>query len=225
LALAISLAVWYSVSLADRQNLAETTVDQAIVNYTVPRGYVMLDPDPVRNARVRLRGTDKKIRQLNPNLVKIQVELPEDAREKEISVTLGPDAVQVPDDFEVIGIDPNVIRVELDREVTQRVPVRVQTTGEPAAGAKVGEPEAYPNQVQVNGPESLVSQLEALSTRPVDLSGREASFEQTVSVMPPPDPRIQLVQPFRVLVRVPVESERAAGDGEGRGNRRNPEDS
>src|SRR6185436_19434390 len=68
LALAISAAVWYSVSLSGRENQSEISVDQALVSYSLPRGVVAIDP--VRTARVRLRGPGKKIRGLNPSLVK-----------------------------------------------------------------------------------------------------------------------------------------------------------
>lgn len=227
LALAISLAVWYSVSLSDRETLAETTIEQATVNYIVPREYVMLDPNPVRNARVRLRGSDKKIRQLNPYQVRLQVELPEAAKGAEVNVSLGPDDVQVPDDFEVISIEPNVIRVELDREVAQLVSVKPQLTGEPAAGARMaGEAEVYPNQVHVTGPESLVTQLDFVTTRPVNLDGHALPFEEQVAVVAPDDPLIQLQRPLRVLVRVPLEPPRTAGeDGDAPRGSRGREDS
>jgi len=202
LALAIAIAVWYSVSLSGRESLTETTVDQVNVSYNMPRGLVVLNPG--RTVRVRLRGSSKKIRQLNPSLVRAQVELTQ-SEPGEVDVTLGPDDIQVSDDFEVVSIDPNTIRVEVDREVTQRVLVRARLAGEPAAGARLGEPEVFPDQVMVTGPESLIIKLEALQTRPVRLDGHALTFEETVSVVPPEDPLIQIVQPSKVAVRVPLQ--------------------
>jgi YbbR domain-containing protein len=210
LALAIAVAVWYSVSLSGRENQSEISVDQASVSYNLTRGVVVLDP--VRTVRVRLRGAGKKIRQLNPQQVKVQVELAQ-TEPGERNVTLGPDDVQAPDDFEVVSVEPNAIRVRLDREVTQRIPVRPQVTGEPAVGAKAGEPEAYPNMVLVSGPESLVSKIESLPTRPVSLEGHASTFEQSANVVPPENPLVQVVQPSEVTVRVPVEPPQTAGDG------------
>lgn len=199
LALAIAVALWYSVSLEDRETLAERLVE-ASVSYNRPVGFVILDPVP--NVNVRLRGSSKEIRQLNPFQATVQVELLQ-AQAGVVSITLGPDDVQVPGDLEVVSIDPNVIRVELDREITQRVPVRVQLTGTQAEGVKVGEPEILPNQVLVTGPESLLKRLEWLDARPLSLEGRTVTFEETVSVAPT-DPLIQVVQPTKVNVRVPL---------------------
>jgi YbbR domain-containing protein len=201
LALLIAVALWYSVSLEDRETLAERIVE-ASVSYNQPRGLVILDQ--VQNVKVRLRGTSRKIRRLNPLQVYVQVDL---TREQagEADITLGPDDVQVPEEgLEVVSVDPNVIRVELDAEVTQGIPVEIPLVGKPPEGFTVGELEVLPNQVFVTGPKSLVAQLTVLRTRPLTLTGRTRSFEETVSVVAPPDPLIQVLQRSRVNVRVPV---------------------
>lgn len=199
LALAIAAAIWYSVSLQGRETLTERVVE-ASVSYNRPRGFMILDPVPTVN--VRLRGSSKKVRMLNPYQVNVQVEITQ-SQKGTLSVNLGPDDVQVPEGFEVVSIDPNTIRVELDREVTQRLPVRPQLVGEPAAGAVPGEPEVLPNQVLVTGPESLISKYDGLNTRPISLDGHALTFEETIAVIPP-DPLIQVVQPSKVTVRVPL---------------------
>jgi len=76
--------------------------------------------------------------------------------------------------------------------------------GEAAPGATVEEAEVFPSQVLVTGPESLISQIEVLHTRPVNLAGRSATFEERVAVVPP-DPLLQIMQPPRVSVRVPIQ--------------------
>ncbi|HYU36272.1 MAG TPA: hypothetical protein VEW48_29280, partial [Thermoanaerobaculia bacterium] len=63
LALAIALALWFSVSLEDRQEMSERLVE-AGVSYNRPRGLLILDPE--QTVRVRLRGGSKQIRELNP---------------------------------------------------------------------------------------------------------------------------------------------------------------
>lgn len=200
LALAISVAMWYSVSLEGRETLTERSVE-ASVSYNRPRGFVILDPVPSVN--VRLRGSSKKVRLLNPYLVNVQVELNQ-SQKGIYNVSLGPEDVQVPEGFEVVSIDPNSIRVELDTEITQRLPVRPQLTGEPVAGFVPGDPEVLPNQVLVTGPESLISKYGWISTRPIRLDGHNGTFEETIGVVPP-NPLIQVVQPSQVNVRVPLD--------------------
>ena len=57
LALAIAVAIWYSVSLQGRETLTERIVE-ASVSYNRPRGFLILDPVPSVN--VRLRGSKRR---------------------------------------------------------------------------------------------------------------------------------------------------------------------
>lgn len=208
LALAIALVIWFSVSLDERRRLSEKTVE-ASVSYNRPRGYVILDP--VQSVEVRLRGTERAIRQLNPYMVDVEVDL-STTGEGPVTVNLAPDDVLAPDGLEVVAIRPNVLRVELDREISQRVPVAAVVVGEPAGGALAGEPEILPNQVLVTGPESLLARIQTLETEPISLDGRGLTFEVTVSAVPP-DPLIQVVQPSRVTVRIPMIPPGGSGGG------------
>jgi YbbR domain-containing protein len=218
LALGIALVIWFTVSLDERRRLSEKVVE-ASVSYNRPRGYVILDPVP--SVEVRVRGTERAVRELNPFMVDAEVDLT-GADEGPVTVNLGPDDVRTPSGIEVVSIRPNVLRLELDREISQRVPVEAALTGEPAGGALAEEPEVLPNQVLVTGPESLVTRLQSLKTAPISLDGRALTFEVSVPVVPP-DPLVQVVQPSRVSVRVPMippggrggQEEDAAGNGEG----------
>lgn len=199
LALGIAFALWFSISLEDRQAPSERLVE-AGVSYGRPSGFVIIDPES--NVRVRLRGNSKQIRELNPYQVNVQVEL-EQTGPGAFNVNLGPENVLLPQGLEVVSIEPRAIRVELAREVTRRLPVVPKIIGEPAAGSLVEEPEVFPNLVLVSGPESLVQRTEALETVPISLDGHALSFEVEVPVVTP-DPLVQIVQPSRVTVRIPL---------------------
>ncbi|HEX7183805.1 MAG TPA: CdaR family protein [Thermoanaerobaculia bacterium] len=199
LALGIAVSLWFGVSFEEREELSERLVE-ASVSYNRPRGFVILDQ--VQSVNVRLRGSRRLIRQLNPFMVDVQVELAQ-TQPGTVTLNLGPENVLAPDGLEVVSIEPNSIRVELEREIAQRLRVVPQIVGKPANGWIADEPEVFPNLVLVSGPESLVGQGQPLSTRPINLTGRTAAFEESVAVIPP-DPLIQVVQPSKVTVRVPL---------------------
>lgn len=198
LALGIAIGIWFNASLQDRLVSSERLVE-ASVSYNSPRGVVIINP--VSTVNVRLRGSKKAIRQLNPVLVSVSVELSQRQAGTAL-VNLGPENVTAPDGLEVVSIEPATIRVELDQEVLQRLPVVAKLTGEPAQGMVVEEPEVLPNQVQVTGPKSVIARFDHLSV-PVSLDGRSATVEVSAPVVSP-DPLIQVVQPSRVSVKVPI---------------------
>lgn len=199
LALGIALALWYSISLEDRQVLSERLVE-AGVSYGRPLGLIVMNPE--QSIRVRLRGGSKQIRELNPFQVNVQVEL-EQTGPGTFIANLGPENVLLPEGLEVVSVEPNAIRVELEREDTRRVPVVPRLVGKPAAGSVAEEPEVFPNQVLVSGPASLLRRTETLTTTPISLDGHAVTFETEVPVIPP-DPLVQILQPTRVTIRIPL---------------------
>jgi YbbR domain-containing protein len=210
LALAIAITIWFSVSLDERRKLSSEKVVEASVRYNRPRGYVILDP--VGTVEVGLRGTEKAIRQLNPYMVDVEVDLGSRS-EGQVTINLTPENVLAPEGLEVVSIRPNVLRLELDREISQRVPVEPTLVGEPAGGSTVGEPEVLPNQVLVTGPESLLTRLKTLKTDPISLDGRAISFAVKDVEVVSPDPLIQVVEPSRVWVQVPMTPPETRQDG------------
>ena len=207
LALSIAIGLWFNASFEDREVQSERSIE-ASVSYNWPRDFVILDQ--VQEVNVRLRGSSKQIRQLNPFMVNVQVELTQ-PQAGLVTVNLGPENVLMPEGLEVVSIEPNTIRVELEREITRRIPVLAELVGEPADGARTGEAEVFPNQVLVSGPESLLAKVRTLRTRPVNVGGRAATFEEEVAVLQP-DPLIQIVQPSKVSVRVPIQPPRVRED-------------
>jgi len=201
LALGIAIGIWFNASVEDRLVFSEKVVE-AGVSYNGPRGFIVINP--VHTVNVRLTGSRKAVRQLNPFQVSVTVELSQ-RQEGSASISLGPENVLAPSGLDVVAVEPGTIRVDLEREVTQRVPVTPKLVGKPAAGAILGEPEVFPNQVYVVGPASLISHLEALSTPPISLDGRNATFEEEVPVLSP-DPLIQIIEPpSKVSVRIPIQ--------------------
>jgi YbbR domain-containing protein len=200
LALALALLLWFFVAVEEREGVAEKVVEAAIT-YSPPNGYVLLDP--VQRARVRLRGRASRIRNLNPFVVDIFLEIPA-AERSAYDLQILPENVIMPEGVEVVTIEPATIRVRLDREVTGMLPVRARLVGEPAAGAVAREVQVIPDKVLVSGPESRLRAVNNLVTTAVDLDGHALDFEETAAVLSP-DPLIKVLQPAVVTVRVPMQ--------------------
>jgi YbbR domain-containing protein len=199
LALAIALGIWFNASVEDRLVSSEKVIEAGIA-YNRPSGFILVNS--VQNVNVHLKGSKKAIRQLNPYMVQVQVELSQ-RQVGPATVSLSPENVLAPDGLEVVSIEPPTIQVDLEREVTQRLPVVPKLVGKPAAGTAAGEPEVFPNQVLVSGPEPMLARTDSLSTVPLSLDGHALTFDESVAVVPP-DPLIQIGQPSKVTVRVPI---------------------
>jgi len=201
LALVVAIFLWFTVADHKREGLSEKVLD-VTVSYNTPRGFLLLNP--VEKVRVRFRGPTSKIFELRPDEVEVFVEVPP-VETGVIDIQLRADKnIRLPDPkLEVVSVEPSLLHLELDREVNRQLRVVPQLVGEPAAGAKVGEPIVTPPMVLVRGPSSHVTQSVTLSTTPIRLDQHALDFDETVAVTSS-DPLVQVVQPQVVTVRIPL---------------------
>ena len=206
LALVLAVLSWVLVTFEQREPESVKVVNTTI-RYDSPRGFILLDPP--ENVRVTVRGKASSLRNLNPFQVDVFVALPS-AEKRTYEIPLGRQNVFLPDDLEIVSIEPNVLTLVLDREVTRMLPVSARLTGEPAAGAIALEPTLTPPRVPVRGPESRINNMTSLTTTPISLDGHALDFEERAGVFSD-DPSVQILQPV-VSVRIPMQIP-SAGEG------------
>jgi YbbR domain-containing protein len=199
LSLAIAIVLWFIIAVEKRETQRQKGVE-ASVSYNPPSGLVILNP--IQTVTVVLNGPDRLITSLNPFQVDVQVDLKQ-AQPGTVTANLTAEHVVRPQGLTVVSIKPSQLTLRLDRERTLRLPVEPQFVGEPAAGAVLGDAEVSPAQVQVVGPESMVDRVDHLETSPIRLDGHALDFEEVVNVVSP-EPLVQVLQPSRVRVHVPL---------------------
>jgi len=85
---------------------------------------------------------------------------------------------QVGRNIDVSRIRPSSFSITVDRIVEKRLEVEVEQDGQPAPGYIVESVAVTPDEVTIRGADSLIGELDKISTRPVNVSGREESFEE-----------------------------------------------
>jgi YbbR domain-containing protein len=206
LSLAIAVALWLVISVEDRESRTQRAVT-ASVTYNSSPDLVLIEP--VQEVRVVLSGPASQIAALDPRQVSVRVDLGETEPGRH-ALSLGAGGVSLPPNLRVESINPNQITIEVDRRADKQLRVEPVFTGEPAAGAVLGQVTMVPAEVVVEGPASRLGRLDHVETQPIDLDGHALSFEETVAVVSP-DPLVQIQQPARVKVRVPLKISQPAG--------------
>lgn len=201
LALFAAILVWFFASVGKRERQSEKLIDAALT-YNLPRGLILLDP--VQTVKVRLRGPDRRIRTLAPYVVDVVVEIT-GGEAGRIDLHLGPENVLRPEGVDVISVEPNTLRVRVDREGQRQLPVLARIVGEPAGGAVPHSPQVLPATATVAGPQSLIASLASVTTSPISLDGHALTFSQEVPVVPP-DPLVRVLEPATVRVLIPMET-------------------
>ena len=201
LAVGLALLAWFVATGERRERRTEITFVEPFINYATDEQMMILQS--VEKVKVGIRGTASQIQNFNRSQVSVGVDL-RNIDKGTIEVNLSFSDVILPEGLVVHSIDPQQFVVELDRVVQEIRAVEANLVGEPAAGAVVSRSEVVPPQVLISGPESLVRDLQSLNTGPVSLDGHALDFDERAQVVSP-DPKIQVVQPLVVTVRVQLE--------------------
>jgi YbbR domain-containing protein len=200
-AVLLAILLWLWVTIERRGERPSEKVVEATVTYNPPPSMMILDP--VEKVRVRLRGSERAIRRVNPFQIDVQVVVRAD-RDGPVEVQLEPEDVLMPDDLEVVSLEPNVLRLHVDYEIQRLLTVEVPLVGEPAAGAALaGHPRIAPDEVLVTGPRRVVSALKSVRTNPISLDGHAFDFQES-TLLVSPDPLLQL-QTQVVSVTIPMQ--------------------
>jgi YbbR domain-containing protein len=114
------------------------------------------------------------------------------------------------EDIEVLSVEPDTVRVEIDQRDQQMVPVEVDF-GTVPEGLEVDDPETSEDEVQVRGPASVVAQVDrVVALVNIDASGID--FDRPVTVVPvdiegqPIGVGLIEVDPQTIAVRIDVQA-------------------
>jgi hypothetical protein len=208
IALFMAFLAWLFVTVERRGDNASEKVVDATVTYNARPGMMILDPQ--EKVRVRLRGSARAIRRVNPFQIDVQVTV--DARQEgPTEVQLQPENVMTPEGLDVVAIEPSTLRLHVDREMRKLLPVEVPLVGEPAAGARLaGPPRVTPDEVLAIGPTRVVVAMRAVRSNPISLDGHAFDFQES-TLLVAADPLLQL-QTQVVSVYVPMEQPKPVAD-------------
>lgn len=141
------------------------------------RGYVAGQP-AVSPATVTVSGPKKILDSMQQFTISVNIQGAAQNIEQNLPVTAR---------HELVSVTPRLVRVSVPVVPLPEkfVPVRVETTGQPAEGYRVERVLVSPVQVRVQGEAALLAGLTAIPAEPVDVSGAAASIERTVRLLPP----------------------------------------
>lgn len=82
-----------------------------------------------------------------------------------------------------VTVYPEKVKVHLERNSFNAVKIKPQFAGTPLDGYVVGDFKTEPEYVSVYGPRSIAQSVESITTEPINVDGKRASFKQKVKLM------------------------------------------
>lgn len=199
-ALVAAILLWYGLAGQKNENISVRGVKPALTLVNMPRNLVLMSsvPDTIS---LQLRGPLSKSLDAAAGL-EVYLDLA-DARPGTSSFTIDIAGISLPDDVEVVSIEPSAITLELERLISGNTTLKPVVEGVPAPGFVIGATRVIPVQVNIQGPESRVLELESVATTPISVEGATGPVEATV--MPRlPDPLLRSLTVVPIVVTVDV---------------------
>ena len=201
LALGIALLVWFVLSAQRRERISERSYRIALSVVNIPERTIIASAVPP-TVDVRVRGPFTALRQVDPDKIEAVIDL-QGATRGERLYRLAPEDINVAPEIEVIAISPAEVRIVLDAVSEKVLPIAPNLTGTPAPGWVVGDVSIEPRSARIAGPSAVLGKMTSVSTDPVSLSDRAATFSTpTTVVADAPGVRVREGQVVTVTVRL-----------------------
>ena len=205
LALFLAFIVWFVVSAPRREGVSERTLPVPLSIVGMPQTLMITTPVP-ETVNVRLRGRVSVVRSLSSQNLAVTIDMRNWAQPGDATITIRSQAINAPEEVEVVSVDPNKVSFRLEQVRQRVVNIRPFLVGDPPKGYAVGDPTVTPDQALVSGPISHIRNLTDVATERIIMTGRTALFVQSVGVVSD-SPLIRVVDPQSVEVTVPVLAE------------------
>jgi YbbR-like protein len=152
---------------------------------------MVLTYHPTKKIQIRIQADPRLIEQINRETIVYPADLYTDLEFDPAgdSDSIEPGDYVLPVDktrismdpgIKILNINPSFLSVRLEKKVTKTFKITVPYIGEPAQGHIALEPFCDPVFVELTGAQSLISGIDQLKTKPIDLNGAGEKFKKNL---------------------------------------------
>lgn len=204
--LLLACILWWYVSLPRREEVRERVVTASLALVGMPSYLVITTPDIPSSVFVRVRGRKTDLRGVASQTLEASADLSGINKAGEVEITIRAQHINVPDEIEVVSIQPSKVRFRVEQLRQRAVPIRPFLDGGVPAGFIIGQATAEPPLALVSGPASQIAKLAEVTTERINMTGRTETFVQSTGVIAD-STLVRIISPLNTQVTVPVLTE------------------
>jgi len=180
LALGCAIIIWVFAPSTDKKNLTE-------IQFFVPVTYVNLPKNleitskPLQSVSVSVEAARSELPAIHPSLFQVVIDL-EDASVGSLDFEISGKALKIPDNVRVISISPNVLELTFEEVVEKTLPIKPVFVGKLSTGYVLEKVTMIPASLIVKGPVSVLSAIEQLETRAINIENVSSDIDLLVQI-------------------------------------------
>lgn len=208
-------AVFWTLKILPGTQTEEKEIFAELIIADLPDGLAIAPPF-LKFISARVKGPSSLVNSLTNSQLKCSVN-PEASSPGLKSITLSAKHFGLPEILHISDIKPATITVRIKTSDRKTLPVHIALAGKPAAGFTVIDSLVVPGNVTVSGPENLLSNMDRVMTKPINIEGIAESIKKETALVLPggvkstgiqkaiiADIRIEEKIARRTLARIPV---------------------
>jgi YbbR domain-containing protein len=173
LAVLLAIIVWYVVVGEERAEVG-LTVPLELIN--IPRDLIVVN-NVTQGIEIRVNGPRSLVRSLSMENLSKSLDL-SNTRTGNVSFSISSEGIPLPRGVKITRINPTQVTLVLQKLATKKIKVKPRITGKPASGFEIDSIQVNTEQVEIAGPEEVVTNLEHLYTKPIEIQGLKSSIKQ-----------------------------------------------
>ncbi len=163
--LILAIALWFFVILSGR---SEITLNIPITFQNLPSELEIIDSP--QTVSISIEGQKRIIKNLKQNEVSSYIDL-EGAKAGRSFFTLSKDNIEMPKTLIITNIDPETVSLKLEIQMKKTVSVKPYVVGLPEKGYVIMDITVEPEEIDIEGPKSIIAKIRSVKTEPIDISG------------------------------------------------------
>jgi YbbR domain-containing protein len=206
ISLLLAGVVWSVVSAPRSGRVVERALSASVSLVGMSSDFVIITPTTIpEKVSIRVRGRKPDLDALTSRTLEATVDLRWLQQSGEATITLRPHVFNVPQEVEVVSIEPSKFRFRVEALRQRAVTIRPALVGNVPDGYVVGEIVVNPDRALVSGPSSQILAMQEVGTERIIMTGRTATFVQNPAVVTD-SPLVRVVSPLTAQVMVTVSS-------------------
>lgn len=172
ISLCIAAMLWYFVGGED---IVEKNVMVPIEVINMPNDLIISNKHK-RQIEVTVRGPRSAILEMGKGQKARQIDLSKATPGTRVE-QIEKDSVPVSRGLEILRIQPSSIILSLDKLIKKEFPINAVTTGTISPGFELAKLQLDPDSITINGPQTILSQVDVLKTTPINIAGLSESTQ------------------------------------------------
>jgi|WetSurMetagenome_2_1015567.scaffolds.fasta_scaffold226701_2 YbbR domain-containing protein len=179
MALVLAVLVWAAVTGRERADSEKTLrVPVELTNVSESIEVRSVKPEEVS---LSLHGATQIINGISQQNMKIRIDLKDMVKSGRINF-YAEDHLRIPEGIHILSVHPKMIEINIEEFVIREIPVKIHFIGRLKSGLTLKEARVNPEKVTVIGFRPQITEIESISTEPLNLATVENSINLIVAL-------------------------------------------